>query len=326
MPQDPPGFWSAKPGTSVAARLLSPLGQLYHWEVQRRLAGGPRYKADVPVICVGNATMGGVGKTPFVRWLGAKLQDAGRSPHVLTRGYGGSEKGPLRVSAEHSAAQVGDEPLLLARDLPVWVSRDRPAGAAAASADDADVIVMDDGLQNPSIAKDRSFLLIDAEARFGNGEVFPAGPLRENPVAARARSHAVVAMLPDAEAKTPLSLRHFAEGLPLIEAWFEIDQTSIPDAPLIALCGIGRPQRFFHSLQDAGADVLDYLAFPDHHPFSEGELETVRDDARRLGAKIVVTEKDLVRIPADLRTGLTPVIGGIKVRDETPVDLVLETL
>lgn len=327
MPMDPPGFWSAPPGKSITARLLSPLGQLYHWEVQRRLASTRPYRPGVPVICVGNATTGGVGKTPFVRWLADKLEGLGHQPHVLTRGYGGTETGPLRVRpSEHSAASVGDEPLMLAQDFPVWVCRNRAAGAEAAEAAGADVLVMDDGLQNPSLAKDLSFLLVDAATLFGNGAVFPAGPLREKPQAALARSQAVVAMLGDSTMKPPRALKHFAGDRSLIEAWFDIDPSAIPDAPLVAMCGIGRPERFFAALNRHGADVVDFAPFPDHHPFTMEDLDAVHQNARRLGATVVTTEKDFVRIAPDAREGLIPVPGRIHLRDERPVTRLLETL
>ncbi|MEM1381672.1 MAG: tetraacyldisaccharide 4'-kinase [Pseudomonadota bacterium] len=324
MSFDPPGFWSARPGTSTAAKLLRPLGALYHAEVQRRLASTRPFKASVPVICVGNATMGGVGKTPFVRWLSSFIRARGRHPHILTRGYGGTAKGPVLVTEGLTAAEVGDEPLLLSSAHPVWVSRDRAAGAAEAAQAGAELIIMDDGLQNPKLFKDLSFLLVDAEALFGNGEVFPAGPLREWPAAARDRCQAVVAMLPSTDSKTPRALKTLAAGRPLIEAWFAIDETSVPEGPLVAACGIGRPERFFQSLAAVGADLVGAEAFPDHHPFSPDEITALREKASQLGATLVMTEKDVVRLPAAERAAVAAIRGGIAVRNEAQVLALLE--
>ncbi|NRA30044.1 MAG: tetraacyldisaccharide 4'-kinase [Parvularculaceae bacterium] len=326
MPFKPPRFWSLPPGQSTAAKLLAPLGWLYHAEVQRRLHQRKPFKADIPVICVGNATVGGVGKTPFVRHLAERLGALGQDAHVLTRGYGGSETGPLRVSEQHTASEVGDEPLMLAQDLPVWVSADRAAGAQAAQDGGAEVIVMDDGLQNPSLHKDLSLLLVDAGSMFGNGAVFPAGPLRERPEAALKRCAAVIAMLSDEEAEPSDELTHFAAGKPLLEAWFSLDPGAVPDAPMLAFCGIGRPQRFFDALKRAGADLIDQVAFADHHPYTEDDLAPLREDADRLGARLVTTEKDYIRLPEAYRDGVHVVRGRMKMRDEAALDRLLQEL
>lgn len=304
-----PPFWQAAPNTSLLAKLLSPLGTIYHHEVQRRLNRAEPYRAGCPVVCIGNATMGGVGKTPFVRMLAKTLKDSGHTPHILTRGYGGSLPGPLHVESTHTADEVGDEPLMLARDIPVIVSRDRPAGAKMAAHAGATVILMDDGLQNPHIVKDRSLLLVDAASLFGNHEVFPAGPLRERPEASRARSHAVISVLASETETTPESLRSFAGEHPVAEAWFTIDETAIPQGPLLAFCGIGRPERFKASLIKGSAELVGFRAFPDHHPFKPDELEQLRLDAKTHGARLVTTEKDLMRLSLSQREGVTAIPG-----------------
>jgi len=324
MPVRPPRFWSLPPGKSIAAKALSPLGWLYHLEVQRRLTIRKPAKVDARVICIGNATVGGVGKTPFVRYLTERLIQQGGQAHVLTRGYGGTERGPLRVEPDALARCVGDEPLMLAQTLPVWVSADRALGAQAAVDGGAEVIVMDDGLQNPSLAKDLSFLLVDAPAMFGNGAVFPAGPLRERPRSALCRSQAVVAMLADETQHAPEQLRALAGDKPVIEAWFSLEPDAVPDAPLLAFCGIGRPQRFFDALKRAGADLIDQVAFADHYPYSAADLEPLRKDAARLGARLVTTEKDLIRLDPSQREGIHAVRGGLKLRDEASLDRLLE--
>ncbi|MEM9810885.1 MAG: tetraacyldisaccharide 4'-kinase [Pseudomonadota bacterium] len=323
MPWEPPRFWQAAPGASWLAKTLSPLGAVYHAEVQRRLRKTVPYRADVPVICVGNATMGGVGKTPFVRMLANELMMRGHNPHILTRGYGGREKGPCRVTEHHSADQVGDEPLMLARDVPVWVSRDRAAGAKAAAQDGAGLIIMDDGLQNPSLTKTRALMLVDAESGFGNGEVFPAGPLRERPETARSRADAILAIVAHEGADIPPFLKAFAQDLPLAAAWFSLEG-AIPQGPLLAFCGIGRPERFRASLDAEGADLVGFEAFPDHHAFKEKELEHLRDAAQKLSARLVTTEKDYVRIPPQDRDGITPICGAMTWRDGEAIIRLLE--
>ncbi|NNU16405.1 tetraacyldisaccharide 4'-kinase [Parvularcula sp. ZS-1/3] len=310
-----PSFWWQAEGTSLAAKLLSPLGAIYHWETQRRLKK-PGARAGIPVICIGNATVGGVGKTPFVRALGEALQARGHAPHILTRGYGGKEKGPYCVRPEDDAAHVGDEPLLLARTLPVWVSRDRPMGAKAAKEAGASMILMDDGFQNPSLQKSLSLMLVDAATLFGNDEVFPAGPLRERPEAAASRAGALVAVLPGPETQVPDRICALADGKPVFRAWFEVEQSSIPDAPLHAFCGIGRPERFERSLKESGGKILSFKAFPDHHPFSSDEIDALKADAIEAGATLVTTEKDYVRFPPERRDGITPIPGGMRIAEE----------
>lgn len=326
MPFKPPRFWSLPPGQSTAAKLLAPLGWLYHAEVQRRLKYGDAFKASVPVICVGNATVGGVGKTPFVRHLAELLRARGQEAHVLTRGYGGSEAGPLQVSDKHTAADVGDEPLMLAHTLPVWVSADRAAGARRAQSAGATMIVMDDGLQNPTLHKDLSLLLVDAGTMFGNGAVFPAGPLRERPQSALRRCGAVVAMLSDDQAAVPPELHAFAKDKTLLEAWFALDPGAVPDAPMLAFCGIGRPQRFFDALKRSRADLIDQVAFADHHPYTSEDLAPLREDAVRLGARLVTTEKDFIRLPPEFRDDVHVVRGRMKLRDEAMLVRLLEEL
>ena len=286
-----PAFWQDE--GALAARLLAPLGAAYGWATARRIARTVPARAPVPVVCVGNATLGGVGKTPFAAMLLRLLTEARRRPHVLTRGYGGAERGPHRVTPDDTAARVGDEALLLAGSAPVWVSRDRPAGARAAAEAGADVIVMDDGLQNPSLAKTLTFFLVDAEAMFGNGRVFPAGPLREPPAAAAARADALVSV----GGEPPTALRGLAGGLPLLRADLKLDADAVPPGPLLAFAGIGRPERFFASLMCADAEVVRTRGFPDHHPYSEADLSALADEADALGATLVTTSKDAVRVP-----------------------------
>lgn len=322
----PPRFWSAEPGRSLAARALEPLGRAYNAAVQARLSGTGGEKAPCPVVCIGNATLGGVGKTPFTRLIGETLLARGRHPHVLTRGYGGTERGPHRVMATDTAARVGDEPLLLAGTLPVWVGRDRPAGARAAAAAGAELVLMDDGFQNPSLSKDLSFLLVDGSTLFGNGAVFPAGPLRELPEAAASRAGALVAMMEGPEAAVPDTILELAGDKPVYRAWFRLDASTIPKGPLLAFCGIGRPERFYGSLAEAGANPLSTRSFPDHHRFSAADLRSLRAEAERDGLRLVTTEKDLMRLAPEERHGITAIRGAAEADDLDGILRMIEEL
>lgn len=318
MAAKPPRFWASDPGSSVLARALSPFGSVYHWAVQRRFKSTTAYRAPCSVICVGNATMGGVGKTPFVRMVAEGLKAEGRKPVILSRGYGGSLPGPILLTDSHTAAEVGDEPLLLSRTLPVVVAKDRAAGAHFA-AKHGDILVMDDGLQNPSVTKDLSFLLIDNDTIFGNGSVFPAGPLRERPGAALERSAAVVAVLGSETDGAARAISVFARDKPVLEAWFALDETTVPDGPLHAFCGIGRPERFHRALERAGAQTTRFEAFGDHQPLGPAELQPMRERAREAGARLVTTEKDFVRLAVRDREDITPILGAMRLRDEEPL-------
>lgn len=291
----PPGFWATG---GMPAALLAPLGRLYGKIVTSR-ARRSGQQVGVPVLCIGNPTLGGSGKTPTVRAVARMLQDGfGRTPHVLTRGYGGKVQGSLRVDPDrHDAAMVGDEPLLLAKDCAVWAGPDRLASARAAVAAGADILVMDDGFQNPDLAKTASWLVVDGPAGIGNGHVFPAGPLREPLAEALARADALVVIGADRQG---LAAR---TGLPVLRA----DLVHPPEAiraldniPVFAFAGIGRPEKFFQSLRDAGVQVVASRAFPDHHRFTAEELQALRQDAARCNARLITTEKDLARLaPAD---------------------------
>ncbi len=323
MSLEAPGFWSPGRRNDWRALALSPLGELYHSIVQHRLQR-PGASAPVPVICIGNATVGGVGKTPFVRMLGERLQADARKPFVLTRGYGGSEAGPHRVGADDLAASVGDEPLMLSSGLPVIVSKDRPAGAVLAAAQGAQVILMDDGFQNPSLEKSLSLMLVDAGSVFGNGRVFPAGPLREKVPAAASRADGFVSVGPNADHAVPQELLAISGGKPVFKAWFEIDGGAIPDRPLFAFCGIGRPERFRRSLDEAGAKLMGFQHFPDHHPFSDEELLALKQRAEALQATLVTTEKDFMRFPPAQRDGITPIRGAMRVSSEADLLRLIE--
>lgn len=301
----PPAFWQDDAGRSSGAltrALLSPLGALYAWGTARRLRTTTPEKVDIPVICVGNLTLGGTGKTPVTRALLGLLEDAGHRPAALSRGWKGKLKGPVRVDPEsHTAHDVGDEPLLLARNHTAWISKDRPAGARAIAACGADILVMDDGHQNPSLHKDFSLVVVDGETGWGVEKVFPAGPLREPVESGLERADAVIVMMPDADSEP-----HYARlklddlEIPVLRAWLE-PAGPPPAGPLLAFAGIGRPQKFYDALAAAGGEIAETASFPDHHAFDPRELARLADLAEAYRATLVTTEKDWVRLPSEWR-------------------------
>ena len=294
--------------------LLSPLGWLYGAVTRAKLR---REGADVgvPVVCVGNASLGGAGKTPIVIYLLESFGRMGLDVAALTRGHGGTEAGPVAVGPEHSARDVGDEALLLGAAGPTWVSRDRVLGAAKALEGGADVIVMDDGYQNPDLKKDLNLLVVDAEVGFGNGRVFPAGPLRERAEEALARADAVVLMMPDADFDPAPALVTMFGDLPVVPAWLAARER-VPGGPLHAFAGIGRPEKFFATVERSGGTLVGATVFPDHHVFREDELAGLARNARAAGATLITTDKDYVRLPAGFRKGVARLPVGVEFGDE----------
>lgn len=287
-----PGFWwRARPGWQ--SRLLAPLGALYAAITAHRMAR-PGWRASVPVICCGNPTVGGSGKTILALDIGARLLARGRKPAFLTRGYGGTERLPVRVAGQ-SVAEIGDEALLLAACAPTYVGANRAATARLAIADGADVLVLDDGLQNPTLAKDFSFLVVDGAAGFGNACPIPAGPLRETLSAAIARSDLAVVIGDDATGAAPQ-----LGGLQVLTARLLAD-TDLTGRKVYAFAGIGRPAKFGETLAAAGANVVRVHAFPDHHRYSDADLRLVLAAAAGLCATPVTTPKDATRLGENLR-------------------------
>ncbi len=293
-----PGFW--RQGGLLPA-LLTPAAAVYALAGRMRQARARPLRLPVPVICVGNLVAGGAGKTPVALSLARLIGDLGRVPFFLTRGYGGSEVGPCLVDPNaHDAEQVGDEPLLLARAAATIVAGDRQAGGRAAVEAGAEIVIMDDGFQNPSLVKDLSLLVVDAAYGFGNGRVLPAGPLREPLAAGLARADALV-VLEAGEAAVPLRLDR---PLTTLKARLAAGRDDLAGRRLLAFAGIGRPEKFFASLRALGADLADGLAFPDHHRYAAAELDQLRRRAGAEGARLITTEKDLVRLPPDRRDSI----------------------
>lgn len=292
-----PRFWQAD---GPLPRVLAPLG--WAWSVGASLRGAGRKPFDpgIPVVCVGNVVAGGAGKTPVALSLGHRLP----RPHFLSRGYGGSEPGPLMVRPhEHSHEQVGDEPLLLAEVAPCWVSRDRIAGARAARAHDAAALIMDDGYQDPSLRKTVSLLVVDGHAGFGNGRCIPAGPLREPVERALARASAVVLLGEDRAGVATRIAPILRDARPILRARLEpeVEATALAGRAVIAFAGIGRPDKFFHTLDELGARVVQAYAFPDHYCYQQSEITELMTIAATNGAALITTAKDIVRVPPQSR-------------------------
>lgn len=302
-----PRWWYQRsPRRPLAAVLLKPLSWVWAGATARRIARANPYKSKAFVICVGNLTVGGTGKTPIVQALAERLSREGKAVHILSRGHGGALAGPVRVDPRvHTAAEVGDEPLMLAGAFPVWVARDRAGGARAAEAAGAKIIVMDDGHQNPSLFKDLSLVVVDGETRdgewpFGDGAIFPAGPMREPLEAGLTRADAVIILMPPGLMEPDPALVAQLGQRPVLIAQLE-PAGPPPDGPLLAFAGIGKPWKFERALKAAGGEVVEFSAFPDHATFDVAILAELAGRAKARGAGLVTTEKDWNRLPAAWR-------------------------
>jgi tetraacyldisaccharide 4'-kinase len=322
-----PGFWR-NPATTpgLLSGLLMPFAALWQKATARRLRNGPWHRVSVPVICVGNVNLGGTGKTPAVIALVTYLKDKGLTPHVVSRGYGGSLTGPVQVNErKHKAHEVGDEPLLLAAFTDTWIARDRHAGAKAAIAAGADVIVLDDGFQNPALAKDISIVVVDAVAGFGNGRVVPAGPLREPLEVGLDRADALL-VIGSAKARAAFQHRWPMPGtLPLAQAELKPLETGQvwKGQKVLAFAGIGHPGKFFATLKALGADIVQAEALSDHQPLTLTLMKRLESDAFFKGAMMVTTEKDATRLPEDYKIRVTTLPVRLEVKDWAVIDTLL---
>ena len=294
-----PKFWNHK---GVLSSILLPLSWIWRGVTAARLAWIKPEQAALPVICVGNISVGGTGKTPFTAYLCQLLRLQGISTCILMRGYGGRQRGPIIADpALHSAADIGDEALMLSQNELVCISRDRVAGARFIAANLAvDVIIMDDGMQNPWLKKDMSLAVFDGTAGLGNGRILPSGPLRQTVAAARPLIDMAVI---NGEDKTNLHSM-LAQNLPCLKARLLPNPETaeqIKGRALVGFAGIGRPQRFFDTLGECGADLVKALPFADHHLYSEADLTRLHLEATQLGAELITTQKDWVRLPPEWR-------------------------
>ena len=315
-----PKFWYQK--AALAAWALSPLGWIYGCTTAARVKNRGLH-AQVPVICVGNLNIGGTGKTPFVSDLAQRLLGA----QIVSRGYGGRVTGPVLVDlTRHTAADVGDEPLLLAAFAPTWVAKNRAAAVEAAQASGARVILMDDGFQNATVSKDLSILVVDAKRGFGNGFCLPAGPLRE-PISAGLKRADLLVLI-----GTPLDgatfLQRYEITIPYVQANLQPLATGMTwqGARVMAFAGIGHPEKFFTSLRDVGANIIDSQALDDHQPLTESLMVRLSARAKAASAQLVTTEKDAVRLPKSWQGQVLTLPVRLQFLDEEPLAKVLQRL
>jgi tetraacyldisaccharide 4'-kinase len=297
-----PRFWKDhRDKFSILSKILEPISWIWTIFTNLRI-NKVGQKVDVPIICVGNINLGGVGKTPTVIAIIEKLNAKGLKPHIISKGFGGKLNGPLLVTEKYSSDEVGDEPLLLSAFAPTWVSRDRVAGSKAAIASGCDIIILDDGFQNGSLHKDISIIVVDAKVGFGNGKIFPAGPLRESFANAFNRANLMILIGKNKDKENFYKLNETLD-LPVCNAYVETIKMGInwQDTKVLAFAGIGYPDKFFDSLRELGAIVVKEVALTDHAKLTKKLMQRLTAEAQKQNAVLVTTEKDAVRLPNEYR-------------------------
>ncbi len=322
-----PRFWFKPPHQfDLRATLLAPLGALYAFATARRVGTAAVMRAKCPIICIGNINAGGTGKTPTTIALAHHLIYQGYEVHIVSRGYGGQLKGPIEVNpTQHRARQVGDEPLLLAAFARTWVADDRGAGIKQAIAEGAQVILMDDGFQDPKVHKDMSLIVVDAAKGFGNGRCLPAGPLREPVEAGMRRADAVIS-IGGTEAQHQFSTlwgSHITQ--PHLRAELMPLQTGMDwrTGQFIAFAGIGHPEKFFDTLRSLGATLLRTEALDDHQPLTPALVKRLKAEAAQTGAQLVTTEKDAARLPSEFRSDVMALPVRLEFSDQDALEQLL---
>ena len=298
-----PRFWYEPAG--LRSGLLAPLAAVWELGARRRIERGKWERVGAPVVCIGNLTVGGAGKTPTAAAIAQRLSEAGMSPHFLSRGYRGSKTGPILVDErKHRASEVGDEALLLAAFAPTWVSDDRLAGAKRAVESGAEMLILDDGHQDPSLARDLSLVVADASAGFGNGRAMPAGPLREKLADGLSRSDMVVVVGSPVDREAFLAKWGRQISVPALGAELKPLPVGVDWSGMrvVAFAGIGHPEKFFATLGNLGAEVMHAVPLADHQPLTERLLIRLERKSKSLSAQMVTTEKDAVRLPPNWRT------------------------
>ena len=319
-----PKFWYRS--RSWQAFLLSPLGMVYARATARRQKNARRIRMDIPVICIGNLNVGGTGKTPTTIAIAQMLIFRGIAVHIVSRGYGGSLQAVTQVDPRvHTADETGDEPLLMAAFAPTWVANERVSGARAAQNAGADVILLDDGFQDPSLIKDLSIIVVDATRGFGNGRCLPAGPLREPVHVGLKRANAVISIgKPEAQSQFRERAADQLDRIAHITASLKPIEMGMPwaEGRYLAFAGIGDPEKFFGTLRGLGAPLVRTVALDDHQKLARPMIKRLMKEAQSMNAQLVTTEKDAARLPADLRSGIL----SLPVRLEFDDAHVLETL
>jgi len=317
----PPKFWYQK--NHWLGHLLEPLGWFYQWGSGIYQKNAIPYQAPVPIISVGNLVLGGAGKTPVTIALSKHLQTLGYLPHIVSRGYGGSLVGPIQVCpSTHRFQDVGDEPLLLAEVAPTWVAKDRAAAVKNAVQAGANIILLDDGHQNYSLVKDMSFIVVNSAQGFGNGRIFPAGPLRQSLQSGLKNTHAII-FIGHENDRLPAQLSQYYGG-PIIHA--SVRPLTPTPCSVVAFAGIGYPEKFHQTLLEAGYQVKDFFPFPDHYPYQDEDLQKLKAKAHLAKVILMTTEKDLMRIPTSGRNGISTLPVYVEFKDESHLTHLLQKL
>ena len=323
-----PKFWYKS--RSWQSVLLSPLGALYALASARRQENARPVRVDVPVICIGNLNVGGTGKTPTTIAIAQLLTARGMDVHIVSRGYGGSLTAVIQVDPRrHTADEAGDEPLLMAAFVPTWVANERVAGARAAAAEGADIILLDDGFQDPSLFKDVSIVIVDAARGFGNGRCLPAGPLREPVRIGMKRADAIISIgEPEAQARFQKKSATQIDHKRHLKARLKPIEMGMPwaEGRYLAFAGIGDPEKFFMTLRGLGASLVRTVALDDHQKLARPMIQRLQKEAQAMNAQLVTTEKDAARLPADLRSGILSLPVRLEFDDTDNLDALLNPL